>query len=419
MKLFDRLMRLAIFGLALLAYGCAATPPPQPKPRPLPEPSDAEIVKVRVVVAPEISKKIAAGARIVITNFYGPCKLEVQDALMRRLVDNADYDVLTRDHLEQILSESEKSWTGDFDSTTATRLGDLLGASLFVVGRIAYCGPSQEQVENQQGTSYSILAVLQILDLRTGKVLVSSAGEGVYTPKSARLLIAEETTEFAVEEPEVSDLTMEESVAESDEAQEVGPAMDVETDSWFARQYGKFKNMTKKLGEKARQGTIRDSWSPSGDESDKRDRPVNLVAFKAAEDLANRFADKFFARPAWEDVDMWTSPEWAYGDSIHFVKLGHCQEAVDFLQGPASHELATMSDLDVARYLHNLGVAFLCNNEIESAMKKLRSAYRLTYDPATLEMLELAAKIVEWSLTVEVDKEKEVDMLVERAVAAR
>ncbi len=409
MKLSNRFTQLATLGLTVLAYGCATTSPP-PKPQTLPKPSDAEIVKVRVVVAPEVSKKIPTGSRIVITNFDGPCALEVQDALMRRLVDNADYDVLTRDHLRQILVESEQSWTGKFDSTTATRLGDLLGASLFVVGRIAYCGPSKEPLEGEERPNYSILAVLQILDLRTGKVLVSSAGEGIYTPKLARLLMAKGTTELVIDD--LDTLTEGSSASDVIEDLEASSTVGGKTDSWVKKRLQQIKD----FGGRVREDVSASPEPLAKDKNGERSRPVNFVAFKAAEDLANKFADKFFARPAWEDVEMWTSPEWTYGESIHFVKLGHCQRAVGLLQG--SQELSSMSDLDVARHLHNLGVALLCNNEIEKAVRKLRSAYRLTYDPATLEMLELAAKTIEWSLTVEVDKEPEVGMLVERSSTA-
>jgi hypothetical protein len=439
MKQFNRLTKFMAIGIALLISGHAtASPSPQSQtnrqPTPTsasPAPSAAEMVKVRVVVAPKISTKIPAGSRIVITNFDGVCALEVQDALMRRLVDNADYDVLTRDYLRQILVESEDSWAGKFDTTTATRLGDLLGASLFVVGRIAYCGPSNGPYAKNTG-SYSILAVLQILDLRTGKVLISSADEGVYSPSSARLLIAED--HMASSSEDAADALSPPSY-DTPAAHGVEPPATSggKTSAWFKRRMDNLKNLAKEAEDADSTGPealrfneyLEDFTELAGDgqgdnEFNPLSRPVNFAAFKAAEDFANGFADKFFARPAWEDVKMWTSEEWVYGESIHMVKLGHCQEAVDQLQSPATtQELNSMSDLDVARYLHNLGVAFLCGNQLEEAVQKLRSAYRLTYDSATLEMLELAARILEWSLTVEVDEQPEIKMLIERSMTAQ
>ena len=109
---------------------------------------------------------------------------------------------------------------------------------------------------------------------------------------------------------------------------------------------------------------------------------------------------------------------WKFGRSVGFVRLGHCSEAVNRLENGAAQELPHMNDVDVAKYLHNYGVALLCANRPEEAMRKLRSAYRVGNNQSSLKMLDLAARIIEWSLHVEVDEEPEVGMLLRREVYA-
>lgn len=111
---------------------------------------------------------------------------------------------------------------------------------------------------------------------------------------------------------------------------------------------------------------------------------------------------------------MWESSYWNYGDSVRYVKLGQCPMALSYLRERAAPEVAQMPDKDVAEYLHNLGVALLCADKPEEAMDKLRSAYRIGYDQSTLRMIGLAAKVMEWSLDVQIDTQPEVGMLVSR-----
>ena len=390
--------------LVVSLMGCASAPPPAPPPiivtapppappppaPPLPEPEPlpieepeipGKVVKVRVVVTPKTIPEIPKGSRIVITEIDGMCSGDVQNALMRRLVDNADYDVLTRDNLRQIMVESKQGWLGDFDSRTSVQLGDLLSASLFIVGRVIYCGsPPQPHLDSSDPLPFSILAVLQILDLRTGKVLVSAATEGKYYQQNVPLLVAADARTRPLR---------------------------VQQDLDIARSRHDFSS------------EIRRTHSlPAIEEREDSEPPkVSYPALKAAEDLANNFADKFFSRSTWEDVEMWTSPSFGYSEGIQLVKLGHCGRAVKLLSQQARRELLLMPDGDVARYLHNYGVALLCDNKPEAALSKLQSAYRIDYDPATLRMMDLAARIMEWSLTVEVDQEPEVDVLVRRLTA--
>ena len=315
----------------------------------------SEVIEIPIVVAPTITRDIPKGSRIVIAGITGPCSVELTNALMKRLVDNSEYEVLTRDNLQQLLGEIQKNWSGNFNTETTARLGELMGASLFIVGNVVYCGKTEIEEDDEDSWQYDILAVLQILDLETSKVLMSSADRGEYEPRASQLLIPADppSTEVLGSETEGSQVT--------------------------------------------------------GIEAE-----VNFPAFKAAEDLANDFADKFFSRPTWESLKMWKNDYWHYGDSIRYVKLGHCSRAVKLLESVAAQELRSMPEKFVAEYLHNYGVALLCDNKAPEAMDKLRSAFRITYEPSSLQMLDLAARFEEWKFEVRPDLEPEIEMLTRR-----
>lgn len=374
---------------------------------------DSKLVQISILTTTSNVVKIPPKSRIVISNIAGECALELKNALARRLVDNANYEVLTRDNLEQLMIEADRNWAGRFNSETAVRLGELLGASMFIVGQVVYCGPSGGPSAYDFGSksyhfrsertagAYDIFAVLQIINPATGKVVMSSANEGKYIPGTESLLFSADPKDY---QPAVSDLPSAASTAQATPKTKKPSA---------ARAL--FHSVKKKVGD-----TVASSLAPNpqgGKNEEEKKNPeetVNYPAFKAAEDLANGFADKFFSRPTWEKVEMWDSNYWKFGSVLHYVKLGHCEMGLEFFEELAEPEVSNMPAKDVAEYLHNYGVVLLCANQPEKAIEKLRSAYRINYDQATLRMLGLAAKVTEWSLTVEVDRQPEMDLLVNR-----
>lgn len=371
--------------------------------------SRSKIVQIPVLVVPEKHTVVPRGSRIVIAGIEGDCTNEVKDALMRRLIDNNDYSVLTRDNLKQIVSETDTVWAGRFDTETSARLGRLLGASLWIVGRVVYCGPSLAAPDIDTGLrvpqgrgpagGYSILVAMQIIDLETGKVLVSSSSEGHYTPRASSKVDLSKLKKRAAKLVQQEEL----DTKNGDDDLPL-PAEDVQASSQTAD-----LKPAKKKKQKKPLTTV-----PAIPDQDSDEEPANLKRatsyniLKAAEDMANGFADKFFSRPTWEEVEMWSTPSWQYGDAIGFVKLGHCSAAVRFFEETASSELPKMGQTAAAEYLHNYGVALLCANQQDAAVRKLRAAYRIRNSPATVNMMGLAGKLSEWSLKVAPDEEPEI-----------
>lgn len=381
---------------------------------------ESNLVEMSVLVTSANVQKVPPGSRIVIAGIGGECSSELTNALMRRLVDNSGYNVLSRDQLDEILVESEQAWAGKFNSATAVEMGELLGASLFLVGEVVYCGQQSYPYESTNTYNpevpYDIFAVLQIVDIRTGKVILSSSNEGSFFPGADPLL-------FLANSEEYERLMQDSSATEALEDEQ-------------AKRRKERRRRARRVARLVLRGIINfpgkifDGFIPTSvknkltaEEEEAKEEVgeggssggVNYPAFKAAEDLANGFADKFFARPTWEKVEMWESSYWRYGDSVRYVKLGHCPIAVQLMETVAERELPKMPDKDVAEYLHNYGVALLCANQPEKALEKLRSSYRIGYHPATMRMLGLASQMMEWSLDIKIDEQPEVDMLIDRS----
>ncbi|MCB1036670.1 MAG: hypothetical protein KDD47_22790 [Acidobacteria bacterium] len=353
-----------------------------------------KIVQVPVMLSPAGKNLIPPRARLVVGDIQGDCHSAVKDAIMRRFVDNSSYEIVTRDNLKQIQKEIEDGWSGAFNTKTAAGLGELLGASLWIVGRVAYCGkaPTDTSRQNEKNKTL-VIANLQVIEIKTGKILVSSSSEGSYVPRrfasilthpkaslghsgapqaGSRKDIAQQTTRFGDFLVAVS-----------------GPVR-------FALQSA--RDLTNRLtgASKNKKGQCEEDCALEG-------TPYQVI--RASEDMASGFADKFFARPTWELVELWENKSHDHDKAIRFVKLGHCPQAVELLENPSLERLASLQESGTAELMHNLGVALLCSNRPREAVDKLRVAYRISGSESSFRMLGLANKIAEWAVSIDVEPE--------------
>ncbi len=372
-----------------------------------------EIVQIPILVRGNRRTNIPDKANIVIASINGECAEPIKHALMKRLIDNNRYSVLTRDNLQQIIGEADLSWAGRFNTETATKLGRLMGASLWVVGRVAYCGRTfAESTDDKNSQSYTILATLQLIDINTGKVLVSSASEGTYIPRNfAKLALAS----LDSDSPSGSDKTGGAHPTGRERLTELAVET-VRSELGEAKSGERLKNFGGRVLQKlrsSREKTVEIAKKVKN--KSRKSKALEYVRLRAAEDLVDDFADRFFSRPSWEVVEMWNNKLWTYGKASRLVKLGHCSEASEMLKTAASKELPFMNEIETAEYLHNYGVTLLCSNELNSAIKKLRAAYRISTNISTLKMLGLTGRIEEWSLEMPPEEEPEVERLVQIA----
>ncbi|MEM9291299.1 MAG: CsgG/HfaB family protein [Acidobacteriota bacterium] len=424
---------------------------------PVPEP---ETVRVSVLATPTDKTTIPPGSTIVVTDLKsnsqlggaGLCAMAVKDALKRRLVENANYQVLSREDLDTIVDEMSANWNGMFDSKQVEQLGNLLGASYFIVGRIPYCGlTSNTAPDAESRVQYSIFATLQIIDIKSGRVEVSSASEGDFIPRSTRLANMLDLPLKPIEPEEAADEAGEDGQAKGGSPQSSALSSHSKSEADLSLQEGITDKYLRPLGSKIKSSGAKigqslgskygvplssNQWkgtntllsSPAGSTGSSSASAVakntgditptkgeQYQVFKAAEDLANGFADDFFARPVWHSVEMWDDQPWSHSDAVHHVKVGDCARAVEVFEKSAYKEVPRMNQLQLARYLHNYGISLLCNNQREEGVAKLHSAYRLGYSKTTLRMLGLAGKVEEWALRTESDNQPEMDQLIENS----
>lgn len=407
------------------------------------QPLERDIVEIPILLEPVGKSAVPAKTRIVIMGLQGPCSGNVKDALVRRLVENTDYDILTRENLRQIVRERDMQWAGDFNSRSAIQIGELLGASMFIVGRVLICEEAFDPATREL-KRVRMQAALQLLDLDTGKVLASSASEGTYVPGSQELFFSyvgnrspqdtkperDRLGDFFGRLTNLSDrVNQGASAIQSlrrlrDDPSSLRP-------SWTYPMLGRLPEVSQ-LGETTsettkrvdeddpRDGSLTDPCNPCADPldveqalwTDHRIRRHEYIS--AAQELADSFADRFFTRPTWENVEMWPNFDERYGEVTRDVKLGRCQKAVDRLESTETESLSELAVYDMAEFLHNYGVALLCANQIDAAKRKLYAAYRIAYHPSSLRMVDLANRMKEWTLKATPDREPEMNILLSR-----
>lgn len=371
---------------------------------------ESQMMSTWIAVKPQVGESLPPGSRIVVSRVVGSlggadCAQAVKDALFRRLIDNGRYTVLSRDDLELILFEGDESWGGRFNTQTAPKLGELLGAGYFIVGRVSYCGPTvRKRADGEWESLFSLFATLQVIDSATAEVVFASASEGsaIRPPESLSLATEEQPGyESASVDQAGEKKGFWRSISAADVVETVSDVKDKRSQRLLGRVMG--KTLKGQPEESVGSGSEEEPLKPYG-----RGEFDDYLIIRAADSMVDKFADKLFGRPLWERVEMWSSKRWRYGDSAYLVKLGDCPRAVALLEGSAALQTDEMTPHDVAEYLHNYGVALLCVGEVEPALRKLRSAYRIDGHKSTLAMLGLAARMEEWSLVTEVDEGAEI-----------
>ena len=123
--------------------------------------------------------------QIAIGTITGPGSKDIEDALTTELFNSGRFEVLDRNHLEQILREHGLNMSGTIDQTTAAELGKFVGAAVLVFGRVQTNTSSEEVTKGKPWTDkegkshqqyvregkYTLNVNLQIVDMKTAKIL--------------------------------------------------------------------------------------------------------------------------------------------------------------------------------------------------------------------------------------------------------
>jgi len=128
----------------------------------------------------------------------------ISDMLVQKLVQDGNYSVIERSALDKILAEQNFSNSDRADSTTAAKIGRVLGVDAIIIGSITQFG-RDDQHTNVGGGGYGLgrygiggigaskaKAVVgitaRLVDTSTGEILVAVTGTGESTRSSTSLL---------------------------------------------------------------------------------------------------------------------------------------------------------------------------------------------------------------------------------------
>lgn len=128
----------------------------------------------------------------------------VSDMLVQKLVQDGNYSVIERSALDKVLAEQNFSNSDRADSTTAAKIGKVLGVDAIIIGTITQFG-RDDQHTNVGGGGYGLgrfglggvgaskaKAVVgitaRLVDTSTGEILAAVTGTGESTRSSTSLL---------------------------------------------------------------------------------------------------------------------------------------------------------------------------------------------------------------------------------------
>src|SRR6266403_1393323 len=201
---------IAVCAVLLLSSACLA----QQKPAPAAAPASAPAATSVVAPQPQGPKR-----RVAVMSFdYGTVMSAVQsifgtnqdvgrgisDLLVMKLVNDGKYSVIERAALEKVLGEQNFSNSNRADSSTAAKIGRVLGVDLIIIGSITQFGSDDKKTTVggggfglaalglggvQSRNSKAVVAVTaRMIDTSTAEILAVAEGNGESLRKSTSLV---------------------------------------------------------------------------------------------------------------------------------------------------------------------------------------------------------------------------------------
>ncbi|MFP3042928.1 caspase family protein, partial [Treponema primitia] len=148
----------------------APTPAPRPTPAPTPAPTQINLRKVEGVLnnaSNILINSLPNNARIVVLNLYSGDRSASEfiiNELMSKLVQSRKFRVVDRANVDQVRNEIGFQLNDDVDSNSAVSIGNLLGATIIITGRISGSGSTQR-------------LVLTALDVKTVSIIAGTSAD--------------------------------------------------------------------------------------------------------------------------------------------------------------------------------------------------------------------------------------------------
>jgi curli biogenesis system outer membrane secretion channel CsgG len=125
---------------------------------------------------------------------YGEARLgsSASDILITELSKSGKFILVERDKMNTLLGEQKLGMSGAIDSTTAARVGRILGLNAIVTGAISEFGSTTEGSEYllAQSKRQVVKATvdIRVVDAETGQILYADSGSGLGVKKSGGVL---------------------------------------------------------------------------------------------------------------------------------------------------------------------------------------------------------------------------------------
>lgn len=108
--------------------------------------------------------------------------LAVSDYIIEALVESGKFDVIAKDHLEDVLSERELDTVGIIPPSKARQIGEILGVNYIIYGNVNDVNSDTftlEIISNGADVhTVKALIIARMMDVSTGDIVTAARGEG-------------------------------------------------------------------------------------------------------------------------------------------------------------------------------------------------------------------------------------------------
>ncbi|RMH23110.1 MAG: hypothetical protein D6696_01625 [Acidobacteria bacterium] len=276
---------------------------------------------------------------------FDACAAQVEAAIAQHLADLNRFRVVTRDHIGSVLEEQDFANSGSVNTTTAAKLGELIGADVLIYGQVQLCVSSMKDFAELANAASRVSG--EVVGQKKGWInsLIGAAKD--LKPDKLRSLVLAQI-----------------QMIEADTGRQV----------FTTSLTGEFV---------ATKGALAYDMSHR-----------ELVA-RAADDLANIFIDNFLARQEARYVGLYASGPWQFDRGIDLIQLGDCIAAEAYFRDLYSHYRQSMSNQDLVQLMYNHGIALMCANRPEEALDRLWASLRLSNEHTTFEAIEFTNELVD------------------------
>jgi len=100
------------------------------------------------------------------------------DILISELMQNRNYDIIERAHLDKMFDEIGGAGNGTIDASTAAQIGKVQGLNYMVVGTVVEAGQVAGRGGKGGSSRAKVTINIRVIDVETGKIIFSNVEQG-------------------------------------------------------------------------------------------------------------------------------------------------------------------------------------------------------------------------------------------------